>query len=126
MLDIIPADPCQVINIYTLKTEIPGTLISRVLPLQVTESSMAQLVRTYSFMTALTPKCFLWKVTEARSPLWKAATENSEHSADVKIPCSVSGTWSSVSRNMRCAILRYYSGKRVSTVTALSCQGGST
>lgn len=53
---------------------------------------------------------------EARSPVWKAAMENSGHSADPKIPCSVSGTWSSVSRNTRCAIIRYYSGKTVSIV----------
>ena len=77
---------------------------------------MAWLAGTYSFRTALGPKCFLWKVTEARSPVWKAATECSGHSVDLKIPCSVSGTWSSVSRNTRCAIIRYYSSKTVSIV----------
>lgn len=85
------------------------------LSLQITESSTAWLAGTYSFMTALEPQCFLWKVTEARSPVWKAATESSRHSVDLKIPCSASGTWSFVSRNTRCAIIRYYSAKTVNS-----------
>lgn len=62
-------------------------------------------------------ECFLWKVTEARSPVWRAARESSGHSVELKVPCRASGTWSSVSRNTRRAIIiRSYSGKAVSIV----------
>lgn len=94
------------------------------------ESSMAWLLGIYSFMTAHCPRCFLWKVTEARSPAWKAVMESTGHSVELRIRCSVSGTWSPVSRNTRCAIIRYYTGREVKqcqkSITALSYQGDPT
>lgn len=117
VLDIIPADPCPVIDrpTYTFKTQIPGSLISRAPVLADYKVLYGVTSRDLLLYDCPRAQVFPWKVTEARSPVWKAATESSVHSVDLKIPCSASGTWSSVSRNMRCAIIRYYSGKTVNS-----------
>ena len=61
--DLVLADPCPVIHrpTHTIITQIPGSLIS----LEITDSSTARPAGIQSFRTALGPKGFLWKVTEA-------------------------------------------------------------
>lgn len=117
--DLVLADPCPVTHrpTQTIRTQIPDLLGDY----RVTHSAAS---RDSVLQDCPGAQGFPLEGHRSRSPAWQAATGSSRQAVDPMIPCSVSGTWSSVSSNLSRAILRHHSTGCQWLITAPGCQGG--
>lgn len=117
--DLVLADPCPVTHrpTHTIRTQIPDLLGDY----RVTHSVAS---RDSVLQDCPGAQGFPLEGHRSRSPAWQAATGSSRQAVDPMIPCSVSGTWSSVSSNLSRAILRHHSAGCQWLITAPGCQGG--